>query len=58
MWIKTENTATKRLYNEDLMDDPVSFFENGTTQVTEELGETLCSHYETISPHNQDDDKL
>lgn len=56
MWIKNTNTATRRLYNEaltdedgePLMDEPVEFASNGKAQVTQDLGERLVEHYDTI----------
>lgn len=50
MWIRITNSATTRLYNEDLMDEPVSFNENGTAQVSREVGEAMVAHYDVIEP--------
>jgi hypothetical protein len=48
MWIINENSATQRLFNRDLMDEPVEFSSNGTAQVSEDVGEALVDHYDTI----------
>jgi len=54
MWITNTNTATQRLFNEDLMDDPVEFAGSGAAQVTEEVGEALVDHYDVIEPKETD----
>lgn len=55
MWIKCTNPATSRLYNADLMDEPVTFTENGTAQVPKAVGEALVDHYDVIEPTDNDD---
>jgi len=52
MFVTNENTATRRLFNADLMDEPVEFASNGTAQVSEAVGEALVDHYDTI--HRKD----
>lgn len=54
MWIKIENPATERLYDEDVMDEPVSFNDNGTVQVDEELAERLIDHYDGIVEYEKE----
>ena len=49
MWIQTDNTATVELWNEDLMDEPVEFTENGKAQVPEVVGEALVNEYDDIT---------
>lgn len=55
MWIKSTNDATRRLFDADLMDEPVEFSENGTAQVSEDVGEALVSHYDDIQPYEADE---
>lgn len=55
MWIECTNDATRRLFNEDLMDEPVMFSENGTAQVNREVGEAMCAHYDAVRPYTADD---
>lgn len=55
MWIINENEATRRHYNEELMDEPVEYNENGTAQVAEEVGEALCEHYDSIRPYEAEE---
>ena len=48
MWIYNTNTATRRLFNDDIMDNPVEFNDTGTAQVPETVAAAMCDHYETI----------
>ena len=48
MYVINENRATRRLYNDEIMDEPVEFASTGTAQVPEEVGEALVAQYETI----------
>jgi len=52
MWIQTSHTGTDRLYDADVMDEPVEFSENGTAQVTESVGQALIDKYDTITTHD------
>lgn len=54
-WIETTNPATRRLFNEDVVDEPVTFNENGTAQVSADVAEALCDHYDTIRPYEAGD---
>lgn len=54
MYITNENSATRRLFNAELMDEPVEFAETGTAQVEEGVGERLVAEYDTIN-HKQTD---
>lgn len=62
MYITNTNEATKSLYTEDLVDDegeplldePVEFSDNGTAQVTADVGEALVEHYDAIEPKETD----
>jgi len=61
MWIINTNSATRRLFNRDLtdddeplLDDPVEFNDNGTAQVSQEVGEALVDHYDTIERYDAD----
>lgn len=55
MWIICNNSATSRLYNADLMDEPVDFNENGTANVPESVGESLVENYDQIETYNKED---
>lgn len=61
MWIETTNTdsagapVTSRL-KPPFLDEPVAFTENGKAQVTAEVGEQLCEHYDSVAPVDADDD--
>lgn len=48
MWIECTNEATKSLYVEDVMDEPVEFSDNNKAQVPSDVGEALVSRYEAI----------
>lgn len=50
MWILNDNAATSRIYNDEVMDEPVTFNASGTAQVPEEVGEALVAHYDSIRP--------
>ncbi|OYR79327.1 hypothetical protein DJ84_18405 [Halorubrum ezzemoulense] len=62
MYIKNTNQATKSLYTEELVDDeneplldePVEFADNGTAQVTQQVGEALVERYDAIEPKDTD----
>jgi len=56
MRVINDNAATRRLFNEDLMDEPVEFASTGTAQVTEDVGEALCDRYDDIRPYEADDE--
>ena len=54
MYIETTNPALQSLYNADLMGDDysppgVEFSANGVAQVTQEVGERLVEHYDSIT---------
>jgi hypothetical protein len=53
MYVKNDNTATRKLHNDDVMpeDYVVEFSENGVANVTQEVGESLIENYDTISKH-------
>jgi len=55
MWIQID-TATSRLYNDAVMDEPVEFNANGTAQVPDAVGEAMVAHYDAIRPYEADDD--
>lgn len=58
MYITNTNEATQSLYTqaivdedgEPLLDDPVEFADNGTAQVSADVGEALVARYEAIEP--------
>ena len=50
MWIQCTNPATKRLYNADIMDAPVTFSDSGTAQVPKDVGEAMVARYDAIEP--------
>lgn len=54
MYVTNTNTATQRLFNSDLMDEPVEFADSGTAQVTQEVGEALVNQYDAIEPKETD----
>jgi hypothetical protein len=54
MWIINDR-ATSRHFNDELMDEPVEYNDNGTAQVTDDLGERLVEHYESIRPYEAGD---
>lgn len=56
MWIQTSNSATRRLYDAELMTEPVEFSATGTAQVPRDIGEALIEAYDTIEPMETDDD--
>lgn len=49
MWIQAP-THLRRLYNAEVMEEPIEFNSNGTAQVTQEIGEQLVAHYDGIDP--------
>lgn len=55
MWIHCTNPATRRLYNADLMEEPVEFTANGYAQVSRAVGETLIEQYDQIVNHESDE---
>ncbi|WP_161972941.1 hypothetical protein [Halostella pelagica] len=55
MYVINENSATRRLYNDEIMDEPVEFAETGTAQVDQELGEALVSEYDSIRRKDDED---
>lgn len=55
MWIKTDNEASRRLFDAGFMDEPVEFTENATAQVPEPVGEALVEHYDAIQPYEADE---
>jgi len=55
MWVHCTNSATKRLYNEELMDEPVEFGDSSTVQVPADVGEAMVEHYDAIKEHSTDD---
>jgi hypothetical protein len=55
MWIINDNAATSRIYNDDVVDAPVSFNENGTAQVADDVGEALVANYDAIRPYEAED---
>lgn len=48
MWIRNDNPHTERLFNADLMNEPVEFTDNGTANVPADVARRLIDHYETI----------
>jgi len=54
MYVKTENDATRRLHDAEVMPDDyvVEFSENNVAQVTEEVGNALINKYDSIT-HNE-----
>lgn len=56
MYITNENSATRRIYTEEivdeegepLLDEPVEFADTGTAQVPREVGEALIARYDCI----------
>jgi len=61
MYIQTSNQQLQSLYNEDLMGDDydppgVEFAETGTAQVTQEVGERLVEHYDSITVKETDNE--
>ncbi|MFB1066442.1 hypothetical protein [Natrinema sp. H-ect4] len=48
MFIINENRATRRLYNEDIVDEPVEFASTGTAQVSRDVGEAMIAYYDDI----------
>lgn len=55
MRIQIDNDATTRLFNDDVMDEPISFDENGTAEIPDDVGEALVDHYDAIRPHEADE---
>jgi hypothetical protein len=55
VFIITENRATRRLYDDELMDEPVEFAETGTAQVSEDVGEALVAQYDAIRRKEEED---
>lgn len=51
MWIKTTRPI-KRLRNEHTNGKIVEFHDNGTAQVTEEIGQSLIEEYEHVTTRN------
>lgn len=56
MRIRITNPATSRLYNEDLMDEPVEFASTGTARVPKDVGERLVAEYDVIESYEPDND--
>lgn len=52
-WIQTSSAATSRLYVADL-DAEITFNENGTAQVSEEVAAALIDRYDTIERYESD----
>ena len=50
MYVTNKNRATRRLFNAELMDEPVEFAETGTAQVPADVGEALVEQYDSIEP--------
>jgi len=60
MYIQTTNPALKQLYREDIMGEDyqppgITFHDNGTAQVTQEVGLALVEEYESITPRDTSD---
>ena len=55
MWIKTDRDGTARLYDAEI-DVAVSFSDNGTAQVTDDVGAQLIDRYDAIAAHDSDSD--
>lgn len=53
-WIQNDNTATQRLFNDDVLEEPVEFNTTGSAQATEEVAEALVTHYDTIEYKDTD----
>jgi hypothetical protein len=56
MWIQLQNQATRRLYNEEVMDEPVEFASTGRAQVPDDVGERLVAHYDEINHYEGSED--
>lgn len=48
MWIELTDGDTTELYNRDIMDEPVSFSDSGTAQVSKDVGKALIDKYDNI----------
>lgn len=55
MYIECTNAATRRLFNEVYMDEPVEFASTGTAQVSADIGEALVANYDDIRPYEAED---
>lgn len=52
MWIQID-TPTRRLKT-PFMDSPIEFSENGTAQVSSEVGDRLTSELDAVSEYNNE----
>lgn len=57
MWVRNTNLATTKLYNEEILDEPVEFNENGTANVSKDVGVALVENYENIEKYEKEDDE-
>jgi len=48
MWIKCDNDATAKLYDAEIMDEPVEFSDNGKAQVKKSVGKKLINKFGAI----------
>ena len=55
MWIRCTNEATERLKSPE-MDEPVSFNDNGTAQVSGDVGEQLIERLNDIERYDKETD--
>lgn len=53
-WIKCTNEATRRLYDADIMDEPVRFSANGTANVPADVAARMVEHYDGMEYKNDD----
>lgn len=47
-WIINQNTATRRLFDAEIMDEPVEFFSTGRAQTDAETAQALAGRYDSI----------
>lgn len=52
MWVKSERENLVRL-NIPAIDEPVDFNDNGTAQVSSDVGEQLINEFDTIHEYEQ-----
>jgi hypothetical protein len=55
MWIRCTNEATERLKSPE-MDEAVSISDNGTAQVSEDVGESLVERLDAIERYDKGTD--
>lgn len=57
MWIECSNEATRRLYDDEFMDEPLEFNDSGSVQVKKEVGEQMIEHYPSISESGSEEEE-